>query len=127
MPQKIGESNLVIVILMISPFDNLIIDRKRTLEIFSFDSRMEIYVPKDKRKFGFYSMPFLYGDKLVGRIDPQLDRKGKKLKINSIHDEKNYFENPIIKRKLHESINSLARFTGATSIEIPDQNTMSGK
>ncbi len=112
---------------LISPFDNLIIDRKRTLEIFSFDSRMEIYVPKDKRKFGFYSMPFLYGDKLVGRIDPQLDRKGKKLKINSIHDEKNYFENPIIKRKLHESINSLARFTGATSVEIPDQNTMSGE
>ena len=105
---------------LLSPFDNLTIDRKRAMEVFNFDGRMELYVPKNKRKYGFYTMPFLYGERIVGRIDPLLDRKKKTLRVNAIHDEGNNFSNPEIKKKLLSSIDSLAEFLQADSVELPD-------
>ncbi|HEX2907755.1 MAG TPA: crosslink repair DNA glycosylase YcaQ family protein, partial [Phototrophicaceae bacterium] len=60
---------------LLSPFDNLIADRDRTEQLFNFEYRIEIYVPKDKRKFGYFVLPILHGDQLIGRIDPLMDRK----------------------------------------------------
>jgi uncharacterized protein len=70
---------------LLSPFDNLLCDRARTEQLFDFYFRIEIYVPKHKRQYGYFVMPILYGDQLIGRIDPQYDRKSKTLMINAVH------------------------------------------
>jgi uncharacterized protein YcaQ len=58
---------------LLSPFDSLIWDRKRTRRMFGFDHSLEAYVPKPKRVHGYYTMPLLAGGKLVGRVDPARD------------------------------------------------------
>ena len=58
---------------MLSPFDPLIRDRKRTALIFGFDYRIEVFVPEAKRRYGYYVFPLLEGDRLVGRIDMRRD------------------------------------------------------
>src|SRR5712692_10880856 len=63
---------------LLSPFDNLISDRTRTRLFFNFDYTTEIYTPSHKRKYGYYVMPILFGDRMIGRIDP-LDRKSTRL------------------------------------------------
>ena len=104
---------------LLSPFDNLICDRNRTERLFDFHYRIEIYVPKDKRRYGYFAMPVLHGDELIGRVDPLFDRKSHTLKINSVHSE------PGRKRSSsHDgaaaaaAIRDLAGFLGATSIEV---------
>src|SRR5215472_13977212 len=66
---------------LLSPFDNLICDRNRTRALFNFDFTVEIYTPAHKRKYGYYVLPILFGDRLIGRIDPLLDRKNGQLQI----------------------------------------------
>ena len=69
---------------LLSPFDNLIAARKRTLQLFGFDYSIEIYVPAAKRKRGYYAMPILAGDRLVGSVDPSFDRKTGVLSVNRV-------------------------------------------
>ena len=72
---------------LLSPFDNLICDRKRTQQLFNFDYTMEIYVPKHKRKYGYYVLPILHGDRFIGRVDPEMDRERGALKVNAVYAE----------------------------------------
>jgi hypothetical protein len=73
---------------LLSPFDNLIILRNRTREIFDFEYTLECYVPAAKRKYGYFSLPILWNGELVGRLDPKADRKNKLLIVSSLHIEK---------------------------------------
>jgi len=68
----------------ISPFDPVIRDRKRLTWLFGFDYRIEIYVPAEKRKWGYYIFPLLEGDRLIGRIDMRADRKAKALAVRKL-------------------------------------------
>lgn len=108
---------------LLSPFDNLIADRERTQELFDFFYRIEIYTPKEKRKTGFFVMPILQGDHLVGRIDPIMDREEEVLRIKAVHIEAgaNKWASP---RAISESVESLGEFLGAERVsyvgKVPD-------
>ncbi|HEX2236498.1 MAG TPA: crosslink repair DNA glycosylase YcaQ family protein [Actinomycetota bacterium] len=72
---------------LLSPFDPLIRDRERTEAIFGFRFRLEIYVPKAQRRYGYFVLPVLHRDRLVGRIDPLYDRRTGTLRVNAVHAE----------------------------------------
>ena len=73
--------------MLLSPFDNLICDRRRTEQLWAFSYRIEIYVPKPKRKYGYYVLPILHGDQLIGRLDPEMDRERGQLRVNGVWAE----------------------------------------
>ena len=106
---------------LLSPFDNLICDRKRTARLFDFSYQSEIYTPKDKRRFGYYVMPILSGDQLIGRIDPAFDRSRKQLIINAVHTEPATAITAETGQALTAAIEELAAFLGATTISYTHQ------
>jgi uncharacterized protein YcaQ len=84
---RLSNTHYAIRTTLLSPFDNLICDRKRTQQLFNFDYTMEIYVPKHKRKYGYYVLPILHGDRFIGRVDPEMDRERGALKVNAVYAE----------------------------------------
>ncbi|HVC75072.1 MAG TPA: crosslink repair DNA glycosylase YcaQ family protein [Candidatus Micrarchaeaceae archaeon] len=72
----------------LSPFDRLIHDRRRLLELFEFDYLLEIYVPPAKRRWGYYVLPVLDGDRFIGRFDAKADRESSTLRVPQIHLER---------------------------------------
>ncbi len=70
---------------LLSPFDRLIHDRTRTIELFAFDYQLEMYKPAAKRRWGYFALPILYGDRLVGKLDATADRKAGVLRVDAIH------------------------------------------
>jgi uncharacterized protein YcaQ len=72
---------------LLSPFDRLIHDRKRTVELFGFDYQLEMYKPAAKRRWGYFALPVLYGDQLVGKLDATADHTGGVLRVHAIHED----------------------------------------
>ena len=99
---------------LLSPFDNLICDRARTKLLFDFDYTIEIYTPASKRKFGYYVLPILFGDQLIGRIDPKLDRENNRLIINAIYAERDAPRDA--GRAIKNTLEEFAKFLGAREI-----------
>jgi uncharacterized protein YcaQ len=98
----------------LSPFDRLIHDRARMELLWNFHYRLEMYVPKAKREYGYYVLPILRGDRLIGRIDPAFDRKSGALRVNGV-----WWEPGVKPISLEKPLQSLAAFVGASSIEPP--------
>lgn len=101
---------------LLSPFDNLICDRIRTKKLFNFDFRVEIYTPQHKRQYGYYVLPILHGDRLIGRIDPKMDREHGRLHIHAVHAEHTAPMTRTTARSICNAIEDLATFLGATEI-----------
>lgn len=101
---------------LLSPFDRLVNDRERTLELFGFAYRLEMYVPPAKREYGYYVLPILHGSELVGRIEPVFDRRVRALRINGVWSEPGApgAAGPAVRGAIDE----LAEWLGAESVEV---------
>lgn len=106
---------------LLSPFDNLICDRARTELLFDFNFRIEIYVPPAKRQYGYYVLPILHGDRLIGRVDPRMDRKQGRLVVNAVHAEPDAPMTGETARAVAGAIGDLAAFLGAKDIAYTDR------
>ncbi len=111
---------------ILSPFDNLIIQRKRLEELFGFSYTLECYVPKEKRKVGYFSLPLLRGTAFVGQIDLKADRKTKVMRIKNLVWEKGEAEKEYLWVSLARSLREFAAFNDCEHIEVeasmPDRN-----
>lgn len=103
---------------LLSPFDNLICDRERTELLFDFFYRIEIYVPEKKRQYGYYVLPILHEDNLIGRIDANMDRKAEILNINNVYKEDSAPDDVETLGSIKKSVESLATFLNAKEINI---------
>jgi uncharacterized protein len=101
---------------LLSPFDNLIIDRERTQRLFGFRFRMEIYVPRAARRYGYYVLPVLHGDRLIGRVDPAMDRRRGRLVVNAVHAEPD--APAAAGQAVAAAVGELAAFLGADGVEL---------
>ena len=70
---------------LLSPFDRLLADRKRMSELFEFDYILEMYKPASARMWGYYALPILYGDRLVGKLDARADHQEGELRVAAVH------------------------------------------
>jgi hypothetical protein len=72
---------------LLSPFDRLSYDRRRSQDLFDFEYVLEMYKPVDKRRWGFFALPILHHDQLIGKADIIADRKAGVLRVNAIHED----------------------------------------
>ena len=101
----------------LSPLDNLLA-RDRTVDLFGFEVIWEIYKPAEKRSFGYYTMPILYGDQLVGRIDPKLDRKARTLRVLGLWFEEDAPLGADLLDALGRGLVRFVRFLDAGTIDL---------
>jgi uncharacterized protein YcaQ len=72
---------------LLSPFDRLVFDRKRLADLFGFEYQLEMYKPVEKRRWGYYALPVLYGDRFVGKLDATADRAEGELIVHALHED----------------------------------------
>ena len=95
---------------LLSPFDRLIHDRKRTGDLFEFDYQLEMYKPAAKRRWGYFALPILYGDRLVGKLDATADRKAGVLRVAAVHQDEPF--DKAMAAAVDDEIKDLARWLG---------------
>jgi len=128
-------------LLILSPFDNSVIQRERLKTLFQYDYQIECYVPAAKRQFGYFSLPLLYRGEFIGRMDCKAHRKDRHLEIKSLHLEPRYFNDGSVAFKfwggiesdfenaLVEAISQFSQFQACDSVSLtqayPKQLTQS--
>jgi len=103
---------------ILSPFDNLLIQRKRTLELFGFDYFLECYVPAPKRKFGYFALPVLWDGKLVARMDCKAERKKSHMHIHYLALESGLVKTEAFALALSKELMPFLQFNNCTSLTI---------
>jgi uncharacterized protein YcaQ len=98
---------------LLPPFDNML---RQHSQVFGFDYVREQFLPKEKRRFGTYVLPILWGERFIGRIDPRLDKKEGRLVINSVHAEPGAPGGKEIASMVGETIERLSDFVGAREV-----------
>jgi len=104
---------------LLSPFDSMLWQRGRAEELLDFEYRVEIYIPPDKRRYGYYVLPILHEGRFVGRLDPKLHRARGALEIRSLHLEPGFEATTGFVAGLRDALESLASFVGADDLRLP--------
>jgi uncharacterized protein len=95
---------------LLSPLDRLVYDRKRMTELFEFDYQLEMYKPAGKRRWGYFALPILYGDRLIGKLDATADRAYGVLRLHAIHRDVTFGKE--MAAAVHQEITELADWLG---------------
>jgi uncharacterized protein YcaQ len=103
---------------LLSPFDPLISDRDRALDLFNFDYRLEAYTPVKDRKYGHFSLPILHKGRLIGRLDPKAHRKEKRLEIRKIYLEPGVTITDELAADLRNTLQAFTAWHGLETLEI---------
>ena len=103
---------------ILSPFDNAVIQRDRLKTLFDFDYQIECYVPAPKRKHGYFSLPLLYGDSFVGRMDCKAHRKDKHFEIKALHCESRKFGDDAVVEAFKEAAIQFSGFNGCDRLSV---------
>ena len=98
-------------------FDNFMWNRDRIMRFFGFESKLEIYLPVEERVYGYYHLPVLYGDRIVARLEPKMDRKENELLIRGYWTELKFKETEEYRDKLEKTLEDFAAFHGAKNIK----------
>ena len=99
---------------LLSPFDPVTRDRKRMEDLFEFEYVLEMYKPAAKRRWGYFALPILHGDRLVGKLDAKADRKASVLRVNAIHEDVKFTRT--IAKAVAAEIDELASWLGLQAV-----------
>jgi uncharacterized protein len=100
---------------LLSPFDRLVHDRTRALELFDFDYTLEMYKPAAKRRWGYFALPILHEDRLVGKVDAVADRKASVLRVNAIHEDVKLTR--AMRKAVRAELDDLALWLGLAAVQ----------
>ena len=101
---------------LLSPFDRLVHDRVRASELFDFEYTLEMYKPAANRRWGYYAMPILHEDRLVGKVDAVADRKASGLRVNAIHEDVPFTRT--MTAAVHGELDNLASWLGLSAGQL---------
>lgn len=101
---------------ILSPFDNLVIQRARLKRLFNFDYQIECYVPEANRKFGYFSLPLLWKGALVGRLDAKAERQEQRLVVHKLFLEQTFKREAELRPKLKKQLKAFAAFNGCKEV-----------
>lgn len=113
----LGEPQLKARCELLAPLDNLLWDRRLIKELFEFDYKWEIYTPQKQRKYGYYVLPLLYGDRFIGRIEAVCDRKERTMLIKNIWFEKGIRQSKKLQRAIDDCLFRFADFNECISVK----------
>jgi uncharacterized protein YcaQ len=99
---------------LLSPFDRLVYDRVRAQELFDFEYVLEMYKPAAQRRWGYFALPVLHGDRLVGKVDASADRKAGVLRVNAIHEDVRFTR--VIAQAVQRELEDLASWLGLKGV-----------
>jgi len=105
-------------ILFVAPLDNLLWNRRMISETFDFNYSWEVYKPPEKRIYGYYVMPILYGTRFIGRLDPKLDRQNRKMIIKALVLEEKDFDKDTLIRELATALQRFLKLHGVSQLNI---------
>jgi uncharacterized protein YcaQ len=100
---------------LLSPFDRLVHDRVRALELFEFEYTLEMYKPASQRRWGYFALPILHEDRLVGKVDAAADRKASVLRVNAIHEDVRFTRT--MTKAVQAELEDLAVWLGLGAVE----------
>jgi uncharacterized protein YcaQ len=116
-PKKARAPKTIAAAALLSPFDPVVCCRKRARRLFDFDYRVEIFIPKAERRWGYYVLPFLHGDRIAARVDLKADRKGGRLQVLAAYRESHAAAEPTA-AALASELNTLARWHGYDVVTV---------
>jgi uncharacterized protein YcaQ len=116
--QATGLERLGSVVRLLSPFDNLVIQRERIKNLFDFNYTLECYLPAAKRLYGYFSLPLLWGEQFVGRLDPKADRKKKVLSVRNLVFEPQFQVNDEFLAEFRRALTDFMHFNQCESLEF---------
>jgi uncharacterized protein len=100
---------------LLSPFDRLVHDRVRAEELFDFEYALEMYKPEAQRRWGYFALPILHGDRLVGKVDAKADRKASVLRVHAIHEDVKFTRT--MTKSVRAELDDLASWLGLAAVE----------